>query len=135
MSVASLLNDADFAVVSVDDLQAYLMAADRDNAAVRSYHEMVHPAVFETLARMAKDAERRDKRLVLFGESAADPSRVPFYLGVGYRSFSIAPVRLRGVLRVMARYSVDECRRIAARILEAPRTLDVQKVLVNLDLQ
>jgi phosphotransferase system enzyme I (PtsI) len=135
MSLGALLNDADFAVVSVDDLQAYLLAADRDNATVRSYHEMVHPAVFEILARMAKDAERREKRLVLFGESAADPTRMPFYLGVGYRSFSLAPVRLRGVLRVMARYSVDECRRIAARILEAPRTLDVQKVLVNLDVQ
>lgn len=133
MSIGALLNDADFAVVAIDDLQAHLLGADRDNAAVREYHEMVHPAVFETLARMAKDAERRDKPLVLFGESAADPVRVPFYLGVGYRSFSIAPVRLRSVLKVLSRYTIEECRRIAARILEAPRTLDVQKVLVNLE--
>lgn len=133
MSLASLLNESDFAVVAIDDLQAHLLAADRDNASVREYHEMVHPAVFEMLARMARDAERREKPLVLFGESAADPVRMPFYLGVGYRSFSIAPVRLRGVLKVLARYSIDECRRIAARILEAPRTLDVQKVLVNIE--
>jgi phosphoenolpyruvate-protein kinase (PTS system EI component) len=52
---------------------------------------------------------------------------------VGYRSFSIAPVRLRGVAKVLGRYSIEECRKIAARILEAPRTLDVQKVLVNLE--
>ena len=133
MQLAALLNESDFAVVAVDDLQAHLLAADRDNPAVREYHEMVHPAVFEMLARMAKDAERRDKPLVLFGESAADPVRVPFYLGVGYRSFSIAPVRLRGMLKVLARYSLEECRRIAARILEAPRALDVQKVLVNVE--
>jgi phosphotransferase system enzyme I (PtsI) len=135
MSLASLLNESDFAVVAIDDLQAHLLAADRDNAAVRQYHEMVHPAVFEMLARMAKDAERRERPLLLFGESAADPVRLPFYLGVGYRSFSVAPVRLRGVLKVVARYTVEECRRIAARILEAPRTLDVQKVLVNLDVE
>ncbi|MBL8753565.1 MAG: phosphoenolpyruvate--protein phosphotransferase [Planctomycetes bacterium] len=133
MSLAALLVESDFAVVAVDDLQAHLLAADRDNAAVREYHEMVHPAVFEMLARLSKDAERREKPLVLFGESAADPVRLPFYLGVGYRSFSIAPVRLRGVTKVLARYSVEECRKIAARILEAPRTLDVQKVLVNLE--
>ena len=60
---------------------------------------------------------------------------MPFYLGVGYRSFSIAPVRLRGVTKILARYTIEECRRIAARILEAPRSLDVQKVLVNLDLE
>ncbi len=135
MSLGALLTESDFAVVAVDDLQAHLLAADRDNASVREYHEMVHPAVFEVLARLAKDAERRNKPLILFGESAADPARVPFYLGVGYRSFSIAPVRLRSVLRVMHRYSIDECRRVSARILEAPRTLDVQKVLVNLEVE
>ncbi len=133
MSLGTLLNESDFAVIAIDDLQAHLLGADRDNAAVRDYHEMVHPAVFELLARMAKDAERREKPLLLFGESAADPLRVPFYLGVGFRSFSIAPVRLRSMLKVLSRYTVEECRRIAARILEAPRTLDVQKVLVNLE--
>ncbi|MGC6488708.1 MAG: putative PEP-binding protein [Planctomycetota bacterium] len=134
MALGALLNESDFAVVAVDDLQANLLAADRDNVRVRDYYEMVHPAVFEILGRMAKDAARAGKTVVLFGESAADPERVPFYVGVGYRSFSVAPVRLRRMLRVLARYSADECRRIAARMLEAPRTLDVQKVLVNLDL-
>ena len=133
MQLATLLVESDFAVIALDDLQAHLLAADRDNSAVREYHEMVHPAVFEMLARLAKDGERREKPLVLFGESAADPVRVPFYLGAGFRSFSIAPVRLRSVLKVMARYSIEECRRIAARILEAPRALDVQKVLVNIE--
>jgi len=133
MSIGALLNESDFAVVAIDDLQAHLLSADRDNATVRDYHQMVHPSVFETLARMATFAERRDKPLVLFGESAADPVRFPFYVGVGYRTFSIAPVRLRGVIKVLSRYTVDECRRIAARILEAPRTLDVQKVLVNIE--
>ena len=135
MSLGALLNESDFAVVAIDDLQANLLSADRDNVSVRPYYEMVHPAVFETLARMSKDASRKGKPIVLFGESAADPERVPFYVGVGYRSFSVAPVRLRGMLKVFARYSAEECRRIAARMLEAPRTLDVQRVLVNLDLE
>jgi len=135
IAIGAILNESDFAVVAIDDLQAHLLGADRDNVAVREYYEMVHPAVFEVLARMCKDANRRKKPLVLFGESAAEPMRVPFYIGVGYRSFSVAPVRLRGMLKVLARYSVDECRRIAARMLEAPRTLDVQKVLVNLDVE
>ncbi|MCR9246207.1 MAG: phosphoenolpyruvate--protein phosphotransferase [bacterium] len=133
MSIRALLNESDFAVVAIDDLQAHLLAADRDNAAVREYHQMVHPSVFEIVHRMAKQASQLEKPLLLFGESAADPVRLPFYVGAGYRSFSIAPVRLRGALRVLSRYTVDECRRIAARILEAPRTLDVQKVLVNLE--
>jgi phosphoenolpyruvate-protein phosphotransferase len=135
MALGPILNESDFAVIAVDDLQAHLLAADRDNAAVREYREMVHPAVFELLARMAKEGDRLDRELVLFGESAADPVRLPFHIGVGYRCFAVAPVRLRALLKVLRRYTVDECRRIAARILEAPRSLDVQKVLVGIDVE
>lgn len=131
--VGPLLEESDFAVVALDDLQAHLMAADRDNASMREYFELMHPALFEVMARLAKEAQRHEKELVLFGESAADPQRLPFYLGAGFRSFSIAPVRLRGLLKVLRRYSAEECRKIAARILEAPRSLDVQKVLVGIE--
>ncbi len=89
-------------------------------------------ALFELLARMAKDATRFGKELVLFGEGAADPLRVPFYLGIGIRSFSVAPVRLNGMLKVLGRFTIDECRAIAEKVLEAPRAIDVEKVLVRL---
>lgn len=128
----AFLNESDFAVVAIDDLQAHLFAADRDNARVRDYYSMLHPALFELLARMARDAERREKRLVFFGEGAADPARVPFYVGVGVRELSVAPVRLKDVLGALRRFSVDECRKIAERILEAPRSIEVQRILVRL---
>jgi phosphotransferase system enzyme I (PtsI) len=131
--IGALAVESDFLVLAIDDLQAYLLAADRDNSAVREYHELAHPAVFEFLARIAKEADRVEKEVVLFGESAADPQRMPFYIGAGFRRFSIAPVRLRKLLKVLSRYSADECRRIAARVLEAPRAVDVQRVLVNVE--
>ncbi len=133
LSCGSLLAESDFAVVAVDDLQAHLLAADRDNSAVRDYHELPHPAVFETLARIAKEADQKDREVILFGETAADPVRLPFYIGAGFRRFSIAPVRLRGLLKVLRRYSAEECRRICARVLEAPRSIDVQRVLVSIE--
>ena len=72
------------------------------------------------------------KDLVLFGEGAADPRRVPFYIGVGIKHFSVAPVRLNGMLKVLRRYTVGECNKIADKILNAPRALDVQRVLVQM---
>ena len=80
---------------------------------------------------MAKEARAHKKDLVLFGEGAGDPSRLPFYLGVGIRSFSVAPVGFETVLDVCKKYTVDECRKIADRILEAPRALDVQRLLLR----
>ena len=119
-------------VVAIDDLQAHLLAADRDNTGVRNYYEAVHPAQFELLSRMAKEANKAKKRLVLFGEGAADTHRVPFYVGVGITNFAVAPVRLTSMLKVLRRFTVGECNKIADKILNAPRALDVQRVLVQL---
>jgi len=127
----AFLEDSSFAVVAIDDLQAHLLAADRDNSGVRDYYEMMHPALFEVLARLATDAKTLKKELVLFGEGAADPVRLPFYLGIGVRSFSVAPVRVNGMLDIMGRFTIDECEAIAKRVLQAPRGLDVQRVLVQ----
>lgn len=128
----AFLNESDFVVVAIDDLQAHLLAADRDNSNVREYYEAVHPALFELLARMAKDAKKAKKALVLFGEEAAEPQRVPFYLGIGVTRFSVAPVRLNGMLSMLGRFTMPECKKITEKILNAPRALDVQRVLVRL---
>ena len=128
----AFLDESDFVVVALDDLQAYLLAADRDNVRVRDYYEMLHPGVFELLARLAREAEGKEKRLILFGEGAGDPTRIPFYVGIGIREFSVAPVRMDSVLKGLERFAVDECQKIAARILEAPRSLEVQRLLLRL---
>ena len=128
----AFLDESDFVVVALDDLQAYLLAADRDNVGVRDYYEMLHPGVFELLARLAREAEGKEKRLILFGEGAGDPARIPFYVGIGIREFSIAPVRMNQVLKVFERFAVDECRKIADRILQAPRSLEVQRLLLRM---
>lgn len=128
----AFLDESSFVVVAVDDLQAHLLAADRDNAGVREHYEMMHPGLFEVLARLARDAAALDKELVLFGEGAADPIRLPFYLGTGVRSYAVAPVRVNGMLEILQRFSIDECQAIAKRVLEAPRALDVQRILVQL---
>jgi phosphoenolpyruvate-protein kinase (PTS system EI component) len=128
----AFLNESDFVVVAIDDLQAHLLAADRDNANVREYYETVHPALFELIARMAKEAKKAGNTLVLFGEGAADPMRVPFFVGIGITNFSVAPVRLNGMLEVLGRFTRAECKQISDQILNAPRALDVQRILVRM---
>jgi phosphotransferase system enzyme I (PtsI) len=127
----TLLAESDFLVVGLDDLQALLVAADRDSAQVRDYYGMPHPAMFELLTRMAKEARAAEKPVVLFGEVAADPVRLPFYLGVGYRDFAIAPVNVAAVLDVLGRVTIDQCESFAEELQEAPRALDAQRILLR----
>jgi phosphoenolpyruvate-protein kinase (PTS system EI component) len=111
---------------------APLRCRPRQTGPCASNLEALHPSLFELLWRMSQDAARKEKRLLLFGESAADPLRVPFYLGLGVRNFSIAPVRLNGMMKVLRKFTIEECRAVVERVLEALRALDVQRVLVAL---
>ena len=133
--VEAFLHESDYVVVSIDDLQALLLAAGRDNSHVREYHDSMHPALFELIARVARAAKAADKPLVLFGEGAADPVRLPFYLGVGIRNFAVAPARVREIVQTARRFTANECVKIAEDVLEKPRALDVQRVLVPLSEQ
>jgi phosphoenolpyruvate-protein kinase (PTS system EI component) len=131
--LTTFLAHSDFVVVALDDLQAHLLAADRDNVRVRGYYEMLHPALFELLNRMVREAKKSKQPLVLFGEHAGDPRLAPLFMGLGVREFSVAPVRMEGMLRALGRYTIDECRKLAEKVLQAPRALDVERILVKLD--
>ena len=43
-----------------------------------------------------------------------------------------APARLTQMLKTLRRFTLPECTRIAEAVLEAPRAIDVQRVLVQL---
>ncbi|MBK8979395.1 MAG: phosphoenolpyruvate--protein phosphotransferase [Planctomycetes bacterium] len=130
-SSRALLREADFAVVAIDDLQSLMLAADRDNRDVAEYYSMHHPATLELLQRLAQDAEAEEKRMVLFGELAASPELIPFLIGVGFRDFAVAPAHAATVLQTVRQLTVDECHRIAEAVLQAPRSLDVQRILLT----
>lgn len=127
----ALLAEADFAVVAVDDLQSLMLAADRDNSEVRDLYQIPHPAVFELVERISRDAQKAEKPAILFGEIAADPTFAPFFVGAGLRDFAIAPAHLSRMLDQCEKWSVTECKKITKELLAAPRALDVQRILMR----
>ena len=107
----ALLAQADFAVVALDGLQAaHLLAADRDNpgqALVGSGHRRCS-SCWPTWRRWRASTTsgwcvRRARRI-----------RGGFSVGLGYREFSVAPVRVNGLLKCCG--TIDEC--VAERILQ-----------------
>ena len=75
-------------------------------------------------------SRRAGKPLGLFGESAADVVRLPFYLGVGYRTFSVSPVRVPTFRGVLASIQASRCRELANRVLSLTSAAEIRQVLV-----
>jgi len=130
--LAHVADEADFLIVALDDLQQYLLAADRDNLDVANYYRAFHPALFKLLEQIVEDARSLGKagELYLFGESAADPLRLPFYVGVGIRKFSVSPGRAAKIAETMSRWSLPETKELARSVLNAGTAPKVQKLLL-----
>ncbi len=131
LALSDFLGEVDFVVVGLDDLTQYLLAADRDSLAVRPWFQACHPGLFRLLAGLYQAARERNVPIGLFGENAADQVSLPFYLGVGYRSFSISPVRVPSFLRALSSLETGRCRDLASKALTLGSAEEIRALLAS----
>ncbi len=114
LEIASdLAEEADFLSLGTNDLIMYLLAVDRTNQRVSFLFRMTDPGVLRPLYRLGRDLGLAVDRLTVCGDSARDPAMLVFYLGIGCRSFSLAPEDIPAVRTLLSQLSVDACREAA----------------------
>jgi phosphoenolpyruvate-protein phosphotransferase (PTS system enzyme I) len=89
---------AEFFSIGTNDLIQYVMAASRDNPAVRHLYRPDDPAVLELIGRIASVGPE----VSLCGEMASDPALVPLLLGAGVRRLSVAPSAIGAIKAAIA---------------------------------
>ena len=126
-----MAQEADFFAIGTNDLTMYTLAADRAATDVAALYDPFHPAVLQ-LVRMTADAALRQRRPVsICGEMASDPLAVPLLVGLGLRSFSMHASAVPRVKRAIRAVSMDDCRRMASRALEAVDGQEVSAMLAT----
>ena len=81
--------DADFFSIGSNDLTQYATAAARDNSAVATYADTLHPGVMFMIAHVAQHGHLHGKEVSLCGDAAADPLMIEALLKAGVRSLSV----------------------------------------------
>jgi phosphotransferase system enzyme I (PtsI) len=81
----------DFLALGSNDLVQYTLAADRNDAAVASNYDPLHPAVLALLTMTLDHARRSRRPLTLCGELAADPRATALLVGLGFTDLSMHP--------------------------------------------
>jgi phosphotransferase system enzyme I (PtsI) len=92
-----LAREVDFLSLGTNDLVQYLTAADREDPAMSAYYRALHPAVLRLIECVVRAARTAAKPLSICGEMAGSPFYTELLLGLGLRSFSIAPRQLAAV--------------------------------------
>jgi phosphotransferase system, enzyme I, PtsP len=86
-----LLERADFVSVGSNDLVQFFYAADRGNSRVAERFDAISLPVLRALKAIVDSAHAHEKPVTVCGELASQPLGALALVGIGYRSFSLAP--------------------------------------------
>jgi phosphotransferase system enzyme I (PtsI) len=130
LEAATLFEVADFLSIGSNDLIQYTLAVDRANGRVAHLYRPHHPAVCRLIAMTLQAGSAAKKPVSLCGEMAGNPRHVPLLIGLGLRTFSMAPTRVAGILDLMRGLSIPECEKLARDVLASP---DPDEAAAHLD--
>ncbi len=121
--------EADFLSIGTNDLTMYALAVDRGSSEVAGLYDPVHPAVLRLIGETTEAALRLRKPVSICGEMAGNPKLAPLLLGLGLRSFSMNASALPRVKQAIRAVSLDECVRLARRVLEESDSVRIAALL------
>jgi phosphocarrier protein FPr/phosphocarrier protein len=116
---ASLAAEADFLSIGTNDLSQYALAADRGNPATAPRLDALHPAVLRLIAAVGEGARGHGKWFGICGGVASDPLAAAILIGLGATELSAAPAAIPALKATVRRLSLDACKSLARKVLEA----------------
>ena len=121
-----LAKEVDFFSLGSNDLTQYTLAVDRMNERVASLFNPGNPAILRLLRDVVAVGERSGLRVAMCGEMASERAYTLMLLGLGIRSFSVAPgsvPEVKRVVRSVTRHLAAEITRNAMN-LATPEEVD-----------
>ncbi len=132
LSIDAFLDHLDFVSIGTNDLVQYTLAVDRGNQALGRWHDPLHPAVIELIARVISAGERRGKPVSLCGEMAGETRHTGLLMALGLRDFSMHPRVLLEVREALRGADVSQLCRLRREILACPDRASLQALLPSL---
>jgi len=131
LAAVRLAGECDFFSIGSNDLTQYTLAVDRTNHRVAKRYDPLNPSVLRLIREVIECGHRAGIWVGMCGEMCADPLTVPLLLGLGLDELSMNPVSVPEVKRLILNLRLDECRRLAARVMEAESAMSARSLLAE----
>lgn len=119
--------EVDFFSIGTNDLIQYTLAVDRTNERVAPLFTAANPAVLRLIKEVIRAGQRYDVGVSLCGEMGSDPKYILLLLGMGLRTFSVAPPSVPELKKVIRSITIEHARRVARHVA----TLNIDKQIVS----
>ena len=130
-----IAKECDFLSIGTNDLIQYTLAVDRVNENVASLYEPLHLSILRLLKNIIDSGHAAGKWVGMCGEMAADPSFTMVLIGLGLNEFSVTPVQIPKIKKIIRKISLLEAKALVADILQCPDNETIIKKIKMQDLR
>jgi len=125
--IADLLaQEVDFFSIGTNDLIQYSLAVDRINEHVSYLYEPLHPAILRSIRGVVQSAHQRNIPVAICGEMAAEPAYTLILLGMGLDEFSMHPVAIPKVKKILRMSRFEETLTLVEKIFQFSTASEIE---------
>ena len=121
-----LAQEVNFFSIGTNDLIQYALAVDRINEHVSYLYEPLHPAILRIIRGVVQSAHQAGIPVAICGEMAAEPAYALILLGLGLDEFSMNPVSIPKVKKVLRMSRFEETRSLVEQLFQFPTASEIE---------
>lgn len=118
--------EVDFFSIGTNDLIQYCLAVDRVNERVAHLYQPAHPSILRLIAKVIEAGRQHGISVSICGEMCSEPFYAVLLLGLGLRSFSVSPISIPTVKRLIRKLSMRDAVDVAQHCLRFETFDDTQ---------
>jgi phosphotransferase system enzyme I (PtsI) len=126
-----LAREVNFFSIGTNDLIQYALAVDRINEHVSYLYEPLHPAILRIIRGVVQSAHQARIPVAICGEMAAEPAYALILLGLGLDEFSMNPVSIPKVKKVLRMSRFEETRSLVEQLFQFSTASEIESFVRN----
>ena len=122
-------DEVDFFSIGTNDLVQYSLAVDRVNEHVAHLYQPSHPGILRLIREVIITSNRADIPVSICGEMCSEPAYILLLMGLGLRHFSLSPIAIPTVKRVIRQVTMKEAVKVADECLNSEQASENEELL------
>lgn len=124
-----LAAEVDFFSIGTNDLIQYALAVDRVNEKIAYLYKSSHPSVLRLIKMIIDNAHKKNIWVGMCGEMAGDPLFTILLLGMDLDHFSMSPVNLLEIKKIVRSVTYSDAKKFAKKVLSLKTTIEIDDII------